>query len=152
MMRLSAAWRKISVNLTTGTAPEAMMSARTCPGPTDGSVSTSPTSSNAARVGRARNTARISGTSTIETSSTTSRSQSSDASSLRRKPPVLGSVSSRRWIVFASIPVLSERRLAGTTSGGAERDCDGLREQDLDDGVDQGCLSNAGTAGDHQHL
>jgi hypothetical protein len=37
MIRLSAAWRKISVSLTTGTAPEAMMSPRTCPGPTEGS-------------------------------------------------------------------------------------------------------------------
>jgi hypothetical protein len=40
----------------------------------------------------------------------------------------------------------------GTTGGGAERDCDGLREQDLEDGVDQGCLTDAGTAGDHHHL
>ena len=31
MIRLSAAWRKISVSRTTGTAPEPMMSARTCP-------------------------------------------------------------------------------------------------------------------------
>ena len=36
-MRLRAAWRKTSVNRTTGTMPEAMMSASTCPGPTEGS-------------------------------------------------------------------------------------------------------------------
>src|SRR5712692_2859506 len=59
----------------------------------------------------------MSGTSTIEVSSTTSRSQSSGASSLRRKLPVLGSVSSRRWIVFASSPVLSDRRFAGRPVG-----------------------------------
>jgi hypothetical protein len=33
-IRLSAAWRKTSFKRTTGTAPEAMMSANTCPGPT----------------------------------------------------------------------------------------------------------------------
>src|SRR5687768_13288544 len=41
MIRLSAAWRKISVSRTIGTAPEPMMSASTWPGPTDGSWSTS---------------------------------------------------------------------------------------------------------------
>jgi virginiamycin B lyase len=40
--------------------------------------------------------ARISGTSTIEVSSTTRRSQSRSSASLRRKEPVLGSVSRRR--------------------------------------------------------
>src|SRR5277367_1509225 len=117
MMRLSAAWRKTSVKRMTGTAPEAMMSASTCPGPTEGSWSTSPTSSSAAWSGKARSRARISGTSTIEVSSTTSRSQSSGASSVRRKLPVLGSVSSNRWIVFASRPVLSDRRLAARPVG-----------------------------------
>ena len=34
---LSAAWRKISVRRTTGTAPLAMTSPSTVPGPTDGS-------------------------------------------------------------------------------------------------------------------
>src|SRR5271169_3671124 len=33
-----------------------------------------------------------------------------------------------------------------------ERDCDGLREKDLEDGVDQGRLTDARTAGDHEHL
>ena len=41
---------------------------------------------------------------------------------------------------------------SSTTRGGAERDCDGLREQDLEDGVDQCRLTDAGTAGDYQHL
>ena len=44
-MRLSAACRNTSVSRTTGTRPELMMSASTCPGPTDGNWSTSPTSS-----------------------------------------------------------------------------------------------------------
>src|SRR6516164_5098944 len=59
----------------------------------------------------------MSGTSTIEVSSTTSSSQSSGSSSVRRKAPVLGSVSRRRWIVFASSRVLSERRLAARPVG-----------------------------------
>ena len=48
MIRLPAAWRNTSVSRTTGTAPEPMMSARTWPGPTEGSWSTSPTISSAA--------------------------------------------------------------------------------------------------------
>ena len=41
------------------------------------------------------------------------------------------------------------KALGGTTSGGAERDCDGLREQHLEDGVDQGRLTDTGTASDY---
>jgi hypothetical protein len=48
IMRLWAACRKTSVNRTTGTAADVMMSAKTCPGPTEGSWSMSPTSSRAA--------------------------------------------------------------------------------------------------------
>ena len=51
MIRLAAACRKTSVNRTTGTAPEAMTSASTCPGPTEGSWSMSPTISSAALSG-----------------------------------------------------------------------------------------------------
>src|ERR1700736_5184671 len=40
----------------------------------------------------------------------------------------------------------------GPAGWSAERDCDGLREQDLEDRVDQGRLANARTAGDHQHF
>ena len=62
-IRLCAAWRNTSVNRTTGTAPEAMMSASTWPGPTEGSWSTSPTISSAASSGTAASSARISMTS-----------------------------------------------------------------------------------------
>ena len=61
----------------------------------------------------------ISGTSTIEVSSTTSRSQSSGFSSVREKPPCFGSISSRRWMVLASIPVCSVMRLAARPVGAA---------------------------------
>jgi hypothetical protein len=44
------------------------------------------------------------------------------------------------------------KALGGATGGGAEGDRDGLREQDLEDGVDQCRLTDAGTAGDYQHL
>ena len=53
MISLSADWRKISVSSTTGTAPEAMMSASTLPGPTEGSWCTSPTSTTVAPRGTA---------------------------------------------------------------------------------------------------
>src|SRR5262249_34386544 len=91
MIRLSAAWRKTSVKRTNGIAPDAMTSASTCPGPTEGSWSTSPTSSSAARSGKALSSARISGTSTMDVSSTTSRSQSRAFSS--------GSAEMLNWLV-----------------------------------------------------
>jgi hypothetical protein len=90
--------------------------------------------------------------STIEVSSITSKSQSSGASSLRRKPPVRGSVSSRRWIVFASRPVLLGQALGGAAGRGAQRDRDRLGDQDLEQRVDQRGLPNAGAAGDDHHL
>jgi hypothetical protein len=37
MILEEAAWRKISVSRTVGTAPEPIMSANTAPGPTEGS-------------------------------------------------------------------------------------------------------------------
>ena len=76
-IRLCAAWRNTSVRRTTGTAPEAMMSASTCPGPTEGSWSTSPTISSADPSGTAASSERMSRTSTIDVSSTASRPQSS---------------------------------------------------------------------------
>src|SRR6478736_3584476 len=48
MIRLAAACRNTSVNRTTGTAPEPMMSANTCPGPAEGNWSISPTINSAA--------------------------------------------------------------------------------------------------------
>src|SRR5262245_23161297 len=53
MIRLCAACRKTSVRRTTGTLPEAMTSANTCPGPTDGSWSISPMIKSAASSGTA---------------------------------------------------------------------------------------------------
>ena len=44
------------------------------------------------------------------------------------------------------------KALGGASGGGAEGDRDGLRQQDLEDGVDQCRLTDAGTAGDYQHL
>ena len=96
-----------------------MMSASTCPGPTEGSWSTSPTRISAARRGTALSSACSSGTSTIETSSTTSRSASSGCSSWRLKPPWAGSASSSRCRVLASRPVASLIRLAARPVGAA---------------------------------
>ena len=96
MMRLWAAWRNTSVSRTTGTAPDEITSARTWPGPTDGSWSMSPTISSAAASGTAFTSACINMISTIEVSSITSRSHSSGLSALRLKPPPFGSTSSSR--------------------------------------------------------
>jgi len=56
-------------------APEEITSASTCPGPTEGSWSISPTINRAAVLGTAFMSACISMTSTMEASSITSRSQ-----------------------------------------------------------------------------
>jgi len=128
MIRLAAAWRNTSVSRITGTAPEAITSASTWPGPTLGSWSASPTSSSAAQSGRAASSARISGTSTMLHSSTTSRSQPSGCVASRLNPPVFGSASSRRWIVRASSPVLSARRLAARPVGAHSATCTPLAQ------------------------
>src|SRR5580700_4586140 len=117
MIRLAAACRNTSVNRTTGTAPEPMMSASTCPGPTEGNWSISPTINSAALSGVAFTSACISMTSTIEASSTTSRSQSRGLSALRLKPRLFGSTSKSRWIVLASTPVASVIRFAARPVG-----------------------------------
>src|SRR5271157_4545123 len=117
MIRLAAACRNTSVRRTTGTTPEPMMSANTCPGPTEGSWSISPTISSAALSGVAFMSACINMTSTMEASSITSRSQSTGLSALRLKPPPMGSTSRSRWIVLASTPVASVMRLAARPVG-----------------------------------
>src|SRR5262249_55814856 len=89
----------------------------------------------------------MSGTSTIEVSSTTSRSQSSGASSVRRKAPVLGSVSSRRWMVFASSPVLSDRRLAARPVGAQSAIAAGLAPKNFRSEVTSGVLPTPGPPG-----
>src|SRR5262245_42428687 len=117
MIWLCAACRNTSVRRTTGTAPDEMTSASTWPGPTGGSWSISPTIKSAALSGTAFMSACISMTSTMEVSSTTNRSQSSGLTSLRLKPPPLGSTSSSRWMVLASKPVASVMRLAARPVG-----------------------------------
>src|SRR5262249_25320338 len=146
MIRLRAAWRNTSVSRTAGTAPDEIMSARTCPGPTEGSWSMSPTIKRAALSGTALKSACISMTSTIEASSTTSRSQSSGLSSPRLKPPFLGSTSSSRWIVLASKPVASVMlRPVGAHSRRAA-----LRCEDAQDRLDDGGFADARPAGHDQ--
>jgi hypothetical protein len=53
----------------------------------------------------------------IEVLSTTRRPQASGFDSFRVKRPVPGSISSRRWIVFASRPVVSASRFAARPVG-----------------------------------
>ena len=152
MIRLAAACRKTSVSRTTGMAPDPMMSARTCPGPTDGSWSMSPTMSSAALSGTALNSACMSGTSTMEASSTTRRSQSRALPSLRLKPPALGSTSSSRWIVLASNPVASVIRLAARPVGAQSSILDALDAENAQDRLDDGGLADARPAGDDERL
>src|SRR5207237_9608602 len=71
----------------------------------------------AARLASGGKSDRVGGTSAIDVSSITAKSYSRGASAFRRKLPVRGSVSSSRWIVFASIPVLSDRRLGARPVG-----------------------------------
>jgi hypothetical protein len=66
---MSAACRNTSVRRTTGTALDEVMSARTCPGPTEGSFSMSPTINMAALSGTAFMSTCITMTSTMEVSS-----------------------------------------------------------------------------------
>jgi hypothetical protein len=96
MMWLPAACLNTSVSRTTGTTPLSIKSPSTVPGPTGGSWSTSPTRTNPARLGTARTSECISGTSTIEVSSTTRRPQASVFDSFLLNRPVAGSISSRR--------------------------------------------------------
>ena len=85
-------------------------------------------------------------------SSTTSRSQSSGWSSVRRNAPVRGSVSSRRWMVFASRPVLSDNRLAARPVGAHSitRTCLAISTFRIE--LTSVVFPTPGAAGDHQHL
>ena len=114
-----------SVNRTTGTAPDAMMSVSTRPGPTDGRDRHRRPATWCLRQGTQDGSHQRHVTIEVVDDQ---QSQSSGAFSLRRKP-VLGSVSSRRWI--ACLARCSRIAFGGTAGRCAERDCDTLREKDL---------------------
>ena len=76
MIRLPAAWRNTSVSRTTGTMPLSIRSPEHLPGAHRGQLIDVADQQQAARAGTARSRWCMSGTSTIEVSSTTSRSQS----------------------------------------------------------------------------
>ena len=57
----------------------------------------------------------------MEVSSTTSNPQANGLDSLRVNLPVPGSISSRRWIVLASMPVVSVSRFAARPVGAHNR-------------------------------
>ncbi len=112
------ACRKILVSRTTGSDPAASRSRRSSPAPTDGSWSTSPTSSRWAPGATALMSLLAKITSTMEVSSTTTRSASSGlVASNDGSPP--GRSCSNRWMVAASWPVSSARRLAARPVGAA---------------------------------
>src|SRR4030042_1139484 len=109
------------VSSRTGSLPEAIRSRSTLPGPTEGSWSASPTSSNPAAGGSARRSWYISTVSTMEASSTISRSQPRGSAGPLRKPPVRQSYSNSRGMVFASRPQDSPRPVGARPAGGDRR-------------------------------
>ena len=146
-IRLSAACRKTSVNRATGSLPDAMMSASTCPGPTDGNWSTSPTSSRAACSG----TARVGAFST-------SRSRRRPAGRSRGRCPRFERTR-RAWGRFPggdgwSWPRCPSARSCAWRPAGRRRqqDTNALGDQDAQDRVERAGLADAGTAGHHDML
>ncbi len=116
MTRLWAACLKTSVRRTTGTAPESMMSASTCPGPRKAA---GPRRRRAAgRLVRHRPEQRphqrhVNHRGLVDDQQITVQWVVLVALELARP----GSVSSSRWIVLASTPVLSDSRLAARPVG-----------------------------------
>ena len=90
------------------------------PGPTDGSWSLSPTRIKRQFIFSAQISERINGMSTIEVSSTMTASAVSGFFSFRLNCSEVGlakSTSNSRWMVFASLPVTSDIRLAARPVG-----------------------------------
>src|SRR6516165_1107059 len=112
----------------------------------------SPTISNAAWSGTALISACISGTSTMEVSSTTNRSQSSRLSMFRLNPPPFGSTSSSRWMVLASNPVASVMRLAAPARRSTKQQAHALSGEDAQDRVNDGRLAYPRSAGNDEPL
>src|SRR5262249_39795459 len=121
----------------------------TVPGPTDGSWSTSPTRISPEQLGTARKSECISGTSTMEVSSTTRRPQASGLDSFRVKRPVPGSISSRRWIVFASKRVVSASRFAARPVGAHSRHFTPFVRRNHQDRVHKRRLAYTRSSGDN---
>ena len=92
-------------------------------------------------------------TSIIDASSTSDEvAFEGEAASRRAKPTVTGSTSSRRWMVFASGPAASLRRLAARPVGAHRGDGCALHADDLEERIHQRGFSNARTASDDHHL
>ena len=94
----------------------------------------------------------ISGTSTIEVSSTTSRSQSSGFSSLREKPPCFGINLQQAVDGLGLQPGLLGHALGRASCGRGQRHPDALGDQQAQDRVEQRRLADARATGHHRHL
>ena len=88
----------------------------------------------------------------METSSITMRSPSRGWRSFRRNCPVRGSTSSRRWIVLASIPVLSVSRLAARPVGAHSRGFTAFAHSTRRMALSSVVLPTPGPTGDDEHL
>ena len=121
-IRLSIAWRNTSVSWTVGSRLDWIRSCNTFPAPTGGSWSLSPTMIRRQPSGRASSRLEKRLISTMESSSTITASASSGLRASRAKTGrsfSVHSTSSRRWIVFASLPVSSDMRFAARPVGAA---------------------------------
>ena len=152
MIRLCAAWRNTSVSRTTGTAPEPMMSASTCPGPTEGSWSTSPTRISAARRGTALSR-RVHQRHVDHRDLVHDQQVALERVLLVALEAALGRVGLEQAVQGPGLEPGGLAQPLGRPAGG-RRQGDGRRLglEDLEDGVDQRGLADARPAGDHQHL
>ena len=117
----ASSWRKMVRRRTEGTLRDRRRSARTWPGPTEGSWSASPTSTRRVAPCTASRSARSRSVSTIDTSSTTTTPARRGCSALRWKAPSLGEKASSRCSVDAAWPVASLIRRAARPVGAASR-------------------------------
>ena len=154
MIQLCAAWRKISVSRTTGTAPRRDDVGQHLTRPDRRQLVDVADEDSAARrrhrLQDRRHQRHVHHRRLVDDQQVARRAGSSSS---RRKPPVFGSNSSSRWIVFASRPVALGQPLGRPARGRrTAATLDALGAAGSQDGVDQGRLADPGPAGDDQHL
>ena len=151
-IRLSAACRNTSVSRATGMAPELMTSARTCPGPTEGSWSTSPTSSKAAfggnRLQQGEHQRRVDHAGLVDDEEIAIER----VVGVALEAAVLGIGLEQPMDGLRLDAGLLGHALGGAAGGRREQDFRSLGGDDAQDGVEQRRLADAGAAGDDGNL
>ena len=152
MMRLSAAWRNTSVKRATGIAPEAMMSERTWPGPTEGSWSTSPTSSRAAlgwdRLHDGEHQRNIHHARLVDHEQVAVER----VLGVALEPAMHGIDLEQAMDGLRLDAGLLRHPFGGASGRRAEQDFHALGGENAQDGVEQRRLADAGAAGDHREF